>query len=85
MYSPNASIQFDHTSRIESSIQRKLRNWFSKGLISKEVYESTRPIGSQRPKLYRLPKTHKKEITLKPISSMTKSPQSNLTILLISV
>ena len=52
--------KFDHTSKIESSIQRKLRNWFSKGLISKEVYESTRPIGSQRPKLYGLPKTHKK-------------------------
>ena len=52
--------KFDHASKIENSLQRKLRSWFVKGLISKEVYESTRPIGSQRPKLYGLPKTHKK-------------------------
>ena len=67
--------KFDHTSKIENSIQRKLRSWFVKGLISKEVYESTRPIGSQRPKLYGLPKTHKKEIPLRPILSMIKLPQ----------
>ena len=77
--------KFDHTSKIENSIQRKLRSWFVKGLISKEVYESTRPIGSQRPKLYGLPKTHKKEIPLRPILSMTKSPQSNLSTFLISI
>ena len=57
----------------------------SKGQISKEVYESTRPVGSQRPKLYGLPKPHKKEISLRPILSMTKSSQSNLLFFLISV
>ena len=77
--------KFDHTSKIENSIQRKLRSWYSKGLISKETYELTRPIGSQRPKLYGLPKTHKNDIPLRPILSMTKSPQSNLSTFLVSV
>ena len=77
--------KFDHTSKIENSVQRKLRCWFSKGLISKETYELTRPIGSQRPKLYGLPKTHKNDIPLRPILSMTKSPQSNLSTFLVSV
>ena len=45
----------------------------------------TRPIGSQRPKLYGLSKAHKKEIPLRPILSMIKSPQSNLSTFLISV
>ena len=37
--------KLNHTCKIENSIQRKLRSWFSKGLIS------TRNVGSQRPKL----------------------------------
>ena len=45
----------------------------------------TRPIGSQRRKLYRLPKTHKNKIPLRPILFMTKSPQSSLSTFLISV
>ena len=49
------------------------------------MYESTRPVGSQRPKLYGLPKPHKKEIPLRSILSMTKSSQSNLSTFLISV
>ena len=77
--------KFYHTSEIENSIQRKLRSWFLKALTSKEVNESTRHIGSLRPKLYGLPKTHKKEIPLRPILSMTKPPKSNLSTFLISV
>merc|ERR1712240_306048 len=45
----------------------------------------TRPIGSQRFKLYGLSKEHKKEIPLRPILSMIKSSQSNLSTFLISV
>merc|ERR1712240_821504 len=45
----------------------------------------TRPIGSQRPMLYGLSKAQKKEISLRPILSMIKSPQSNLSTFLISV
>ena len=43
----------------------------------------TRPIGSQRPKLYGLSKAHKKEIPLRPILSILS--QSNLSTFLISV
>ena len=45
----------------------------------------TRPIGSQRSKLYGLSKAQKKEIPLRPILSMINSPQSNLSTFLISV
>ena len=44
----------------------------------------TRPIGSQRPKLYGLLKTHKKNSTQIQFST-TKSPQSNLSTFLIFV
>ena len=77
--------KFDHTSKIENNIQRKLRSWYSKGSISKEIYELTRPIGSQRPKLYGLPKTHKNDIPFRPILSKTKTPQSNVSTFLVSV
>ena len=51
-----------------------------KGLKSKETYELFRlkHIGSQWLKLYGLQKTHKNDIPLRPILSMTKSPQSNV-------
>merc|ERR1712240_658047 len=45
----------------------------------------TRPIGSQRPMLYGLSNAHKKEIPLRPILCMIKSPQSTLSTFLISV
>ena len=67
------------------SVQRKLRCLSSKDLISKEIYELTRPIGSQRPKLYGLPKTHKNDIPFRPILSKTKTPQSNVSTFLVSV
>ena len=47
-------------------------------LISKQVYEPIRPAGSQRPRMYGLPKIHKKDVPLRPILSMTGSAQHQL-------
>ena len=53
--------KLDHTSKIESN---KLSSYYSKHLITREVNEQIRHIGSQRPKLYGLPNTHKYSIPL---------------------
>ena len=46
--------------------------------ISKEVYELIRPVGSQRPRMYGLPKIHKPGIPLQPILSMCHSAHYSL-------
>ena len=56
----------DLTVKIEKVFQKKLRSWYIKGFISQDVYKFIRPTGSQCPKLYGLPKTHKKDLSLTP-------------------
>ena len=41
-------------------------------------YKFIRPTGSQRPRMYALTKTHKKDVPLRPILSMTGSAQHQL-------
>ena len=60
----------DNTARIEGSIQRRLLAWTKENMLAKSVYEHIRPSGSQRPRMYGLPKTHKKDVPLRPILSM---------------
>ena len=50
----------DNTARREGSIQRRLLAFVKENMLSKSVYEHIRPSGSQRPRMYGLPKTHKK-------------------------
>ena len=68
----------DNTARIESRIQRRLLQLRKEYLISKQVYEAIRRTGSQRPRMYGLPKIHKKDVPLRPILSMTGSAQHQL-------
>ena len=42
------------------------------------MWDLIRPTGSQRPRMYGLPKTHKKDVPLRPILSMTGSAQHQL-------
>ena len=76
---------YDSTVKIERAFQLKLRSWFAKGLISKVLYESVRPSGSQCPKLYGLPKTHKAGIPTRPILDMSNSVQYKISKLLIKI
>ena len=68
----------DNTAKIESRIQQRLLQLRKKSLISKQVYEAIRPTGFQRPSMYGLTKIHKKDVTLRPILSMTGSAQHQL-------
>ena len=51
---------------------------FRKKFISKEVYEYIHSVGSQRPRMYGLPKLHKPDVPLRPILSMCHSVQHSL-------
>ena len=47
-------------------------------LFPTNLYKLIRPTDSQRPRMYGLPKTHKKDVPLRPILSMTSSAQNQL-------
>ena len=68
----------DNTAKIKSRIQRRLLQLRKECFISKQVYEVIRPTGSQRPRMYGLLKIHKRDVSLRPILSMTGSPQHQL-------
>ena len=48
----------DNTLKIESALQRKLLPHKKQNKISEPNYETIRPSGSYRPRLYGLPKFH---------------------------
>ena len=69
---------FDATAKVELSFQRKMLRWVKCKYIDTSTYDLIRPVGSQRPKLYGLPKVHKNDCPLRPILSMVGSPQNGL-------
>ena len=73
-----SSYNFDNTAKVESNIQRQLLQLKKDGLLPPSVYKTIRPTGSQRPRLYGLPKTHKEDLPLRPILSMIGSAQHSL-------
>jgi len=68
----------DNTAKIKTLIQRRLIQLSNEKFISKTDYKAIRPTGSQRPRMYGLPKTHKKDVPLGLILSMTGSAQHEL-------
>ena len=68
----------DNTLTIEKRIQRRLLELMNDDIIQQAFYNDNRPSGSQRPRLYRLPKTHKTDISLHPILSMVGSLRHEL-------
>ena len=76
---------FDRTKNIETNLQSKLRSLKNAKHISAKVYEQVRPVGSQRPRMYGLPKVHKAGNPLRPIISMTNSPQHRLAKWLVTI
>ena len=68
----------DNTAGIESRLQKRLLELFKTKLLPEHVYRTIRPTGSQRPRMYELPKTHKPNVPLRPILSMTGSAHHEL-------
>ena len=73
----------DNSSKTESRIQHRQLQLHKGDLLPTNLYELIRPTGSQRPRMYCLPKihkkdvskTHKKDVPLRPVLSMTGSAQ----------
>ena len=78
-------LSFDDTKRTENKLQKRLQELLKKKLISREIYEFIRPVGSQRPRMYGLPKIHKSGIPLRPILSMCHSAQHSLAKWLVDI
>ena len=68
----------DNIARIEGSIQRRLLALTKENMQAKSVYKHIRPSGSQRPRMYGISKTHKKDVPLRPILSMVSLAQHEL-------
>ena len=67
-----------NTADIESKLQKRFLELFQEDLIPKSLYQNIRPTGLQRPRMYGLPKTHKTNVPLRPILSMTGSSHHKL-------
>ena len=78
-------LSFDDTERTENKLQKYFLELFKSKLISKDIYEFIRPVGSQRPRMYGLPKIHKFGIPVRTILSMCHSAQHSLAKWLVEV
>ena len=68
----------DNTAGIENKLRRTLSKLLKGKMLTQSEYDQIRPVGSLRPRLYGLPKTHKANIPLRPILSMIGSTQHKL-------
>ena len=59
----------DETARTEKDFREYLASLKSKNLLSDAIIERIRPVGSQRARMYGLPKVHKSDVPLRPILS----------------
>jgi hypothetical protein len=65
----------DNTVKIENTLRKRLCELVKSKKLPEAVKEIIRPTGSQRPRMYGLPKTHKPGVPLRPILSMIGSAQ----------
>ena len=70
--------QHDNTAKTEEKLQKHFLELVNQKFLTRNVYDRIRPTGSQRPRMYGLPKTHKENIPLRPILSMIGSSQHEL-------
>ena len=61
----------DNTASIELRLQKRLLDLVKADLMPKWIYDGIRPTGSQRPRMYGLPKTYKEGTSLRPMLSVT--------------
>ena len=60
----------DNTAKMEGKLQKWLLKLHKDGYFTELEYNEIRPTGSQRPRMYGLPKTHKPDVFLRSILSM---------------
>ena len=70
--------EFDNTAQNETKLLLCFLQLVKSDDLPKTVYEVIRPTGSQRPRMYELPKLHKREMPCRPILSMIGSAQHEL-------
>ena len=75
----------DHTTSIEVKFQKQQRKWVKSNLLSPEISDSIRPVGSIHSRLYGLSKIHKDGVPLRPILSMVDSGRQKVSSWLSSV
>ena len=68
----------NNTANIKSRLQKRLLDLVKADHMPKWIYDAILPTGSQRPRIYGLPKTHKENTPLRPILSMVGSPHHEL-------
>ncbi|CAH8606449.1 unnamed protein product [Schistosoma rodhaini] len=68
----------DKTLQIEKQLTDIVKNLKNKGIITQDLYDHIRPMGSIIPRLYGLPKVHKAGLPLRPILDMSSSPYHRL-------
>ena len=68
----------ENTAKNSQKLQKRLFDLANQNILARDVYDRLRPSGSQRPRMYGLPKTHKEDIPLRPILSMIGSSQYEL-------
>ena len=70
--------EFDNTAQNETKLQRRFLQVVKSDDLPKTVYEVIRPTGSQRSRMYGLPKIHKRDVPCRFILSMIGSAQHEL-------
>ena len=65
--------QFDETNKKDKAIISSLKKLRNEGVLSPSEYKRLYPRGSTIPRLYGIPKTHKRDIPMRPILSMTNT------------
>ena len=68
----------DNTAKNEQKLQKRLLDLVNQNILARDVYDRIRPTGSQCPRIYGLPKTHKEDTPFRPILSMIGSSQHEL-------
>ena len=70
--------EFNNNVQNETKLQRCLLQSVKSDDLPKTVYEFIRPTGSQRPRMYGLPKIYKRDVPCRPILSMIGFAQHEL-------
>ena len=68
----------DRTEKVEKDLVTYLQMLKNEEQISKHEFDRIKPTGTLRPRLYGLPKIHKPTCPVRPIVSMTASPQYSI-------